>query len=166
MANTFIKIASVTVGSGGAATIDFTAIPATYTDLKIVLSGRTNNTSPNILFSINGSTSTFSSLAIYGDGAAAASTNGVPRIVSYASLSTDTANTFGNTEVYIPNYTSSTNKIYGADSGSENNATTAYFGIFSGYWATTSAITSLTFTPSTGNFVQNSTAVLYGISKS
>jgi hypothetical protein len=33
MANTFELIASSTVGSGGAANIDFTSIPATYTDL-------------------------------------------------------------------------------------------------------------------------------------
>ena len=42
MANTFKKIQTVTVGSGGAASIDFTSIPQTYTDLKIVLSARTN----------------------------------------------------------------------------------------------------------------------------
>ena len=35
MAVTFTQIASVTVGSGGAASIDFTSIPSTYTDLCI-----------------------------------------------------------------------------------------------------------------------------------
>jgi hypothetical protein len=33
MATTYEIIASVTVGSGGAANIEFTSIPATYTDL-------------------------------------------------------------------------------------------------------------------------------------
>jgi len=40
MANTFVKIASVTVGAGGASSIDFTSIPGTYTDLKVVISAR------------------------------------------------------------------------------------------------------------------------------
>jgi hypothetical protein len=35
MATTYEIIASVTVGSGGAADIEFTSIPATYTDLVV-----------------------------------------------------------------------------------------------------------------------------------
>jgi len=37
MANTLKKIQTVTVGSGGAASIEFTSIPQTYTDLKLVV---------------------------------------------------------------------------------------------------------------------------------
>jgi hypothetical protein len=37
---TMVKIDTVTVGSGGAASIEFTNIPQTYTDLQIVLSAR------------------------------------------------------------------------------------------------------------------------------
>ena len=40
MANTYTLIASSTVGSGGAANIEFTSIPATYTDLLIKMSAR------------------------------------------------------------------------------------------------------------------------------
>ena len=39
MPNTFKKISTVTVGSSGAASISFTNIPQTFTDLKIVMSG-------------------------------------------------------------------------------------------------------------------------------
>jgi len=167
MAANYVLLEKITVGAAGASSVTFSGIPQTgYTDLVVKVSGRNNNTSPNILFSINGSTSTFSSIALYGDGASAASTTAVPRIVSYASTSTDTANTFGNTEIYIPNYTGSTNKSYSVDTVSENNATTAYTGLFAGLWSTTSAITSLTFTPSSsGNFVQGSTFYLYGVAK-
>jgi hypothetical protein len=147
-----------------AAIVTFDNLPTSgYTDLKVVMSARTDSTSPNIFFSINGSTSTFTSRALYGDGASAASTSAVPRIVSYASISTNTASTFGNTEIYIPNYRSSNNKSFSVDTVSENNATTAYTGLFAGLWSTTSAITSLTFTPDSGNFVANSTFSLYGI---
>ena len=40
MATTFTKIASVSVGSGGAATMSFTSIPSTYTDIVVKLSAR------------------------------------------------------------------------------------------------------------------------------
>jgi len=40
MPDTFVKIATVTVGSGGAATMAFSSIPSTYTDLCIKMSSR------------------------------------------------------------------------------------------------------------------------------
>jgi hypothetical protein len=162
---TYTQIGSaVTVGAGGAATISFTSIPATYTDLVVKLSGRVNDTNPNIFLSINGSTSTFTAIALYGDGAGAASTNAVPRIAAYVSGSSNTSNAFGTADIYLPNYLASTNKSWTSDTASETNAATAYAGLLTGLWATTSAITSLTFTPSTGSFVQHSTAYLYGVS--
>jgi len=42
MATTYEAIATVTVGSGGAATFGFTSIPATYTDLLVVASLRSD----------------------------------------------------------------------------------------------------------------------------
>ena len=40
MASTYIPIATVTVGSGGATNIEFTSIPNTYTNLIILTSLR------------------------------------------------------------------------------------------------------------------------------
>ena len=40
MANTYEAIATVEVGSGGAANIELTSIPATYTDLSLFISTR------------------------------------------------------------------------------------------------------------------------------
>ena len=37
---TYKPIATVTVGAGGAASIDFTSIPGTYTDLLVLISAR------------------------------------------------------------------------------------------------------------------------------
>jgi hypothetical protein len=42
MALTYTAIKTVTVGSGGAANIDFTSIPQTYTDLVLKVSARMN----------------------------------------------------------------------------------------------------------------------------
>jgi hypothetical protein len=42
MANTMVKIQTITVGASPAASIEFTNIPQTFTDLKIVASIRCN----------------------------------------------------------------------------------------------------------------------------
>lgn len=166
MPDTFIKIASVTVGSGGASSIDFTSIPSTYTDLCIKISGRSTSADDQILISLNGSTSSFSNKVLYGNGSAAASTS-VARFVAYQTPGTGTtANTFGNSEIYIPNYAGSNNKSNSGDAVWEQNATTAFAALNASLWSNTAAITQITFTPSSGNFAQYSTATLYGIKNS
>ena len=165
MAANYVLLETVTVGAAGAASVTFNNIPQSgYTDLQLVLSARYSTSSyPNAYISFNGSTSTFSTVALYGDGATPASTSGVPRAASYNPGSSQTASTFGSTTIYIPNYTSSNNKSYSIDTVSENNGTTAYAGLFAGLWSNTAAITQITITPDTGNFVQYTTASLYGI---
>jgi hypothetical protein len=164
MANTFKKIQTVTVGSGGAATIDFTSIPQIYTDLKIVLSLRGSNanvySTTKIQFNGTGDTG-MSTRHIIADGSAVTQNTGL--YLGDSSGASATANTFGNFEVYIPDYTSSNNKTWSADTASENNGTEAYLELTSGLWANTAAITSVTIV-SQANFVQYSSATLYGIS--
>jgi hypothetical protein len=168
MANTYTLISSVTVGSGGAANIDFTSIPATYTDLLIKLSGR-NTASGDDRFTIqfNNSSSNLSQLRFYGEGTNVSSDAPAGAIQS-TGISQDsyTANTFSNTDIYIPNYASSNNKSVSVEAVTENNDTTAYIMFVAGLWADSAAITSVKLTPmSSGNFKQYSTAYLYGISK-
>jgi hypothetical protein len=167
MPDTFIKIATVTVGSGGASSIAFSSIPSTYTDLVIKVSGKADRISYEgigMLFSFNGSTSTFSSRVLYGTGASTGSFT-LARYAGDANGPAATANTFSSTDIYIPNYASSNNKSYSSDSTQENNGSAAYAYLTAGLWATSSAITSITLTPDgPSNFVQYSTATLYGIS--
>ena len=47
MLNTYELIASTTVGSGGTSSINFNPIPSTYTDLKLICSIRTTQSSTN-----------------------------------------------------------------------------------------------------------------------
>lgn len=166
MPNTFTKIASVTVGSGGAANIEFTSIPSTYTDLCLVYSTRTTavSVSGNDIISLNGSSASFTGRRLYGSGASAASDT-VTTWAGFNSASTGTASTFSNSLIYFPNYAGSTNKSYSIDSVQEQNGTTAYMGLNAGLWSNTAAITSIRFTPDSGNYAQYSTATLYGISK-
>ncbi len=154
MADTFKKIASVTVGAGGAASMAFTSIPAIYTDLVIKISARstTGGAFTNLLIAFNGSSADYT-LRWLGDagGSVVSYTQAAfgSNHLFYIPASTATANTFGNGEVYIPNYTSANFKSVSADGANENNTSTIYQGMSAGLWSQTAAITSLTFTGST-----------------
>jgi hypothetical protein len=169
VADTFKKIASVTVGAGGAASMAFTSIPAIYTDLVIKVSARSTGGAAfsGLVIAFNGSSADYT-LRWLGDagGGAVSYTQAAfgYNHLFYIPASTATANTFGNGEIYIPNYTSANFKSVSADGANENNTSAIYQGISAGLWSQTAAITSLTL--SSGTFTQYSTATLYGISKS
>jgi hypothetical protein len=166
MATTYKLISSVTVGSGGAATIEFSSIPATYTDLVIKFSGNSSNQTPRVNFN-NSSSSIYSEKLLYAQGGTTASaSNTNTTYFDWVALCVNNgANFFGNSEFYIPNYAGSNNKSVSADSVQEVNATTGNnLYLDAGLWASSAAITSIQIFFATGNFLQYSTAYLYGIS--
>jgi hypothetical protein len=170
MANTFMKIASVTVGSGGAATIAFSSIPSTYTDLQLFISGRTSSSNPTINLRFNSDTTSTNyyrkAVLSYGGGVQSNSVNDMGA-GGYAPYTGYTASTFGSNLYYIPNYTSSNQKSYNTDSVTENNATDNYVALIAGLWTGTAAITGITIYPAVdGSWSQYSTATLYGIKNS
>lgn len=166
MANTYVAIATVTVGSGGAANIEFTSIPGTYSDLALFTSLRVTSTDITSYLYFNNSTSSYSRRVLYGDGSSATSASASDAGVLWTNQSNNTANTFGSAYIYIPNYAGSANKSVSIDFVTENNATTAYAAINTFLWSNTSAITSIKLVPNAGNYAQYSTATLYGISNS
>lgn len=169
MANTFSKIASTTVGSSGASNINFTSIPDNYTDLLIKTSVRTTAASAAggqwLFINFNGTNADNTSLVLYGLGSSVGSfiySSPTP-YGNYVNPSDYTANTFGSTEIYIPNYASSRPKSFSGDSANETNTTAAGKNLQAGLWNNNSPITSIQLTLNAGNFVQYSTATLYGI---
>ena len=177
MANTYTLIASSTVGSGGSATIDFTSIPATYTDLLLKFSLRTSGTGDafeNVKLQFNGSGGTaYSDRLIYGNSTSALSASNSSQantFFQYSDAAGSTANTFSNGEIYVPNYAGSTNKSVSVDSVTENNSASTNFAIMAlaaELWSNTAAINRITLTPNVATlFAQYSTAYLYGISNS
>ena len=169
MANTYTLISSVTVGGGGAANIEFTSIPATYTDLCVLLSARSNraaDTDP-VNLEFNGSTTNDTSRDLEGDGSSGSSgtAGGSQTEIARIPAANATASTFGNALIYVPNYASSNNKSSSGDAVTENNGATAFAKLVAGLWSDSAAITSVKLSSQTGNnFVQYSTAYLYGIS--
>ena len=147
-----------------AASVTLDNIPQTgYTDLKIVVSARSNraDTDDIILMKPNNSSSNLTYRALTANGSTASSGT-VNRF--YVDGDTFTANTFANVEIYIPNFTSSNYKSWSLDSVTENNGTTAYSALMAGLWSDTTAISSLIFAPIYGTaFTANSTFSLYGV---
>jgi len=168
MPNTFELIASSTVGSGGASSIDFTSIPSTYTDLVLVTSARdvSGATDDFIYARFNSSASGYSGKLLRGNGSTAAS-GGIGTTYAYVGQiegTGRTSNTFTNSPCYIPNYAGSNQKSYSVDTVTEGNSTGAYAAIIAGLWTGTAAISSITLTSATGsNFAQYTTAYLYGV---
>jgi hypothetical protein len=163
-------VSTVTVGAGGAASIEFTGIAGTATDLLLVISGRSAASYAGDLFDlkVNGSSTGYAYRNLRGNGSTAASGNGgtATYIRAYAIPgNTATADTFGNVAITIPNYAGSTTKTFSIDGVGENNATAADAGIVAGSWSGTSAITSVALTAAGGNWLQYSTASLYTITK-
>lgn len=150
-----------------AASVTFDNIPQSgYTDLKVVISARNSINSDQLWVGYNSSTTGFTSRILYGNNATAQSTLFTNRYVGTGEASAMTANTFGNAELYIPNYAGSANKSVSADSVTEANSTTTnqnYQVLAAQLWSNTAPITSIQILGNSGSFVANSTFSLYGI---
>ena len=165
--NSYESISTVTVGSGGSATVTFSSIPSTYTHLQI--RGITRNESVTDETRIRFNSDTGSNYAYHrlrGTGSAASAT--AASTVSYielpfASYSGTTASVYGAVVIDILDY-ANTNKyktirqLGGTDL---NGSGTLEF--ISGLWQNTNAITSISIFPSSGDINEYSQFALYGI---
>jgi hypothetical protein len=162
-------IETIEVGSGGAASIEFVGIDQTGVDLALLLSTRQDAFGHNqIIMRFNSdSGSNYSFKELVGNGSSAASSGATSttsaRIKTASPGPSETANTFGSSNVLISNYTSSNAKSISADSASETNAAAAYLSITANVWTGTAAITTITLTGDGANFVEFSTASLFKI---
>lgn len=172
MAATYTLIASNTLSSS-AASVTFSAIPNTYTDLVLKWSVRGTTSAASVIMNINingTALSQSSRTELRGDGATASSarnsgsvTNWISR---YADAASATANTFANGEIYIPNYAGSANKVSNVFNANENNSTTAYIETLAQLLQNTAAITSIALSMNSGNIDSGSSFFLYGIKNS
>lgn len=170
MAFTHELIATATVGAGGSSSINFTSIPGTYTDLLLVCSLRGNRADVNseIVLRFNDSSSPYSNRIMYSSSSGSIGVLTNQNFDILADGSSNTANTFSSSNVYIPSYSSSRNKCYSVESVNESNASTAYQNIVSGVWSSSNPITIVKLVANGTNttlITEGSTASLYGITK-
>jgi hypothetical protein len=161
-------IESKTLGTAQAS-IEFTSIPGTFTDLVVVCSIRGTTSvavNANLVIQFNGSSANLSTRWLFGDGSGVSSGTTTTGYVGNLNGSTSTSNTFSSNQIYIPNYTASTNKSYSVDAVVENNATASGQTLVAGLWSNTAPITSLLVRDSTGtNLDTGSMVSLYGVLK-
>ena len=150
--------------SSSAASVTFSNIPQTYKSIKILVSVRGTADTANSRVTFNGSTANVSDRVLFGNGLVGGSFSDASILYSLQNRSTSTTNTFANFEVTVPNYSSTTqNKAVSIDAVDENNGSAANQYLVAGLFSSTSAVTSATVSPNSGNFDFGSTFTLYGL---
>lgn len=167
MATTYTLISSNTLSSSQAS-VTFSSIPSTYTDLVLKMSvrGTYSGTTTTANLTVNSITSGYSQTHLQGNGSSASSSQDVSQAKWYTysfNADTSTANTFSNIEIYIPSYTASQYKPASQFIAPEQNGTTAYISVDALLLSNTAAISSITFDPAFGDIASGSSFWLYGI---
>ena len=171
MPGSYESIATVTVGSAGAANVEFTGIPSTYTHLQVRITSRDNRSATennNLFVYINNDTATnYSYHLLGGDGASAVADGGGSTDLMIAGSNAGagaTTSVMGVSVFDILDY-ANTNKYKTTRTltGLDNNGS-GVVRLWSGSWRNTAAITSLKFYPSSSaTLSQYSSFALYGV---
>jgi len=165
----FESIATVTVGSGGAANIEFTSIPGTYQHLQIRMFYKDTAAVNDVIVGMQLNTdagSNYSRHSLTGTGAAASasgSASATSMLLGYQLGASSSANIFSVAVIDIVDYANtSKNTTVRSLTGADRNG----FGeirLMSGAWFNTSAVTSIKLLTGQTNFAEYSTAALYGV---
>jgi hypothetical protein len=156
------SLATVTVPSGGAATVTFAGIPAGYKHLQLRTFVQQASTGGYVEIILGGATFVRRH-NIFGDGSSATSgsdTTNAPGIFSTAF--SDGSSNFAGSIFDILNYTSTQNKTTRSLGGRDYNGS-GFTSLFSSLYTSTSAINSITLNAITQNFTQYSQFALYGV---
>lgn len=146
--------------------VTFSAIPQTYTDLKIFVSSRDNDNSnqwTRFDIELNGDTTSGNYRTKYGYslGSGTGSATGT-EVLGYSNSSGTTANSFSNCEIYIPSYSATIAKSWTWNSVTVNMVTNQLDVYGLGDWTGTAPITQIKI-KSPNTFLAGSTFYLYGI---
>jgi hypothetical protein len=161
---TYEPIATTTLGSA-ASTIEITSIPATYTDLRLVLNGLHNTGTTTVRMRVNSDTGTNYAVGeLSGDGSTVASS----RSSTSSRINCGNAN-FNNTYPSLItadwfSYAGSTYKTCLITTSQDQNGSGVVYRSV-GLWQSTSAITSITMALGSGEYAAGTTVSLYGILK-
>jgi len=171
MANTYTLISS-NVLSSSAASVTFSAIPSTYTDLVVRATARSNlaGVFSDLVTTINNDTTSanYSFTYLNGQSTTASSGRGNQQVNDSLTGDNATASTFSSFEYYIPSYTVSQFKPFSIISNVENNSATDYSEEVVAYlYRSNTAISTIKIAPpSAVSFVSGSSFYLYGIKNS
>jgi len=155
--STYTPIATNTLGSA-TASVTFSSIPSTYTDLILICNVSATAGSPIIRVEYNADATNYSDTFLSGNGTSASS--GRDSNVAYISLDPSLSTGISNNIIQIFNY-ANTNvfKTLIARGNNAANGTIATVGL----WRNTNAINAVKLTISSSTFISGSTFTLYGI---
>ena len=169
----YVLLEKITVGAAGSTGAIFSSIPQTgYTDLVVKISVADATGNQTLFMQVNGDTGSNYSERILNAYASsnvqstASSSRANIYTYSIGDIPTIGANIFGNTEIYIPNYTSSNYKSISYDTAVvSNTAALNDSSMIANIWSSSAAITSLKFYTQGIGLAANSTFYLYGVAK-
>ena len=161
MATTYEPIATTTLASTSSS-ITLSSIPATYTDLRIVVVGTTAS-STTWYFRFNGDTgANYGRTELQGTGASL--------LTSYGASTTEISWQYTNNSASVPNFCSADVFSYAGSTFKSCLTTTSQdangsgnVGINAGIWRSTSAINSVTVFNTTTTFSVGTVVTIYGI---
>ena len=158
---TYTPLANITLGSA-TGSVSFSSIPATYRDLVVVASVKTSaSTGGYIGYRLNSDTgNNYSSVYMLGWSSSPNAFSGFTSGESFGRFGNGNTSDFETTVFNLLDY-SATDKHKAALS--RTNIVSLYTVAYATRWASTSAVTSITFFPDSGNFAANSTFALYAI---
>jgi len=158
--NTYTAIATNTLGSA-AASVTFSSIPGTYTDLVLVVNGKCTSGSVTFKLQYNSDTgSNYSATVLGGDGTSAFSVRNTSQ--SSTNLGIIGAE-FGTTVINIMNYANTTTYKTAISSYKMTSSAYGEAGAKVGLWSSTAAINAVTVLVTSSTFTTGSTFSLYGI---
>ena len=159
--STYTPIATTTLGSA-AASISFSSISGSYTDLVLIATLKADTASADIYMRFNGDSGTnYSKTILWGNGTTAGSNRDSSVAQIRLNYAVDVLTTDGTyLIVNINNYSNTTTyKTALAKLGLASDSVEQSVGL----WRSTSAINQVTLTLSSGNWGAGCTATLYGI---
>jgi hypothetical protein len=155
MTATYEKIATTTA-SGGSTSVTLSSIPATYTDLVLVMAG-SNSANSDLRMRFNGDTgSNYSATVLFGDGSSASSFRESNQTSFYGAFGSAQSNNIIN----IQNYANTTTYKTAL---TRANMPGVYVFEIAQLWRSTAAINSVTLFVTSGSYNSDVTFTLYGI---
>jgi len=154
----------ITVGSAGAANVEFTNIPNTYTHLQIRISSLGSaNTASSLSGTYNGDTgSNYSSHWLTGNGSSPSAGATVNDNIQYFGFSLHSSESNASVVDILDYANTNKYKTMRCLTGVDRNGSGSIW-LFSGSWRNTNAITSIKITPNSGSFNQYSSFALYAV---
>ena len=167
--SSYESIATVTVGSGGAADITFSSIPSTFKQLQLrgIVKSSGGGTE-DFRMQYNGNTSGYAVHALYGAGASATANAGTSQSAIVGPYNTVVFNgatgIFGAIVIDILDYLSTSKLKTVRILGGQDSNGSGNIGLYSGFHTSdTAAISSIKLFATSNNLAQYTSFALYGI---